>query len=378
MNGKHWITCIGLWLVFSSVSADNGFTASGLQRKDFQMEVQGQATDLLTLTNKNGMEVCITNYGARVVSILAPDRNGKWEDVVCGFPTLKEYITQRQNFGASVGRYIGRILNARFTIDSVEYKLVPNNNGTVHCMHGGNPGHADRVWKVETVSTDSIVLSYLSPDGENGFPGNLKTELTYRLTDNNALDITYKATTDAPTVLNFSNHSFFNISGNLSESLENQSLWIDSDRFTPYDERKCVTGEMWQVAGTPLDFREPHVIGERINADYGQLKIVNGYDHTWELNTKGDDSRPAMWVYDPVSGRKLEVYTTQPGVQVYTANGLNRKLVGKQGIAYPTRSAICLETMHFQDSPNNPQFPTTLLRPGEVFHSHTQYRFIIE
>lgn len=377
MIGKHVMFCLGMFVACSSGLYGQDITASGLHRKDFQAEVNGQRTDLYTLANIHGMEVCITNYGARVVSILAPDRSGRMEDVVCGFPTIDGYTGQRQNFGATVGRYIGRILNARFTLDGVEHRLIPNNGKSGHISHGGNPGFADRVWKVEHVGPSAVTLSYLSPDGENGFPGNLKVTLTYRLTDDNALDLTYEAVTDAPTVLNLSHHSFFNISGNFLQRVESQQLWVDADRFTPYDDKKCVTGEYLSVADTPMDFRIPYAIGERIGEDYAQLKVVNGYDHTWELNTKGDDSRPAAWVYDEASGRKMEIFTTEPGMQIYTGNGLRGNMTGKEGVAYPFRSAVCFETMHFQDSPNRPRFPSTVLRPGEVFRSHTAYRFSV-
>lgn len=377
MIGKHVMFCLGMFVACSSGLYGQDITASGLHRKDFQAEVNGQRTDLYTLANIHGMEVCITNYGARVVSILAPDRSGRMEDVVCGFPTIDGYTGQRQNFGATVGRYIGRILNARFTLDGVEHRLIPNNGKSGHISHGGNPGFADRVWKVEHADPSAITLSYLSPDGENGFPGNLKVTLTYRLTDDNALDLNYEAVTDAPTVLNLSHHSFFNISGNFLQRVESQQLWVDADRFTPYDDKKCVTGEYLSVADTPMDFRIPYAIGERIGEDYAQLKVVNGYDHTWELNTKGDDSRPAAWVYDEASGRKMEIFTTEPGMQIYTGNGLRGNMTGKEGVAYPFRSAVCFETMHFQDSPNRPQFPSTVLRPGEVFRSHTAYRFSV-
>lgn len=377
MIGKHVMFCLGMFVACSSGLYGQDITASGLHRKDFQAEVNGQRTDLYTLANIHGMEVCITNYGARVVSILAPDRSGRMEDVVCGFPTIDGYTGQRQNFGATVGRYIGRILNARFTLDGVEHRLIPNNGKSGHISHGGNPGFADRVWKVEHADPSAITLSYLSPDGENGFPGNLKVTLTYRLTDDNALDLTYEAVTDAPTVLNLSHHSFFNISGNFLQRVESQQLWVDADRFTPYDDKKCVTGEYLSVADTPMDFRIPYAIGERIREDYAQLKAVNGYDHTWELNTKGDDSRPAAWVYDEASGRKMEIFTTEPGMQIYTGNGLRGNMTGKEGVAYPFRSAVCFETMHFQDSPNRPRFPSTVLRPGEVFRSHTAYRFSV-
>lgn len=376
MIGKYYLILgMGLCMALSSCSSSQQTTASGLERNRFRTEVNGQQTDLFTLTNRQGMEVCITNYGARVVSMLVPDRNGKREDVVCGFASIDAYRKQRQNFGSTVGRYIGRILNARFTLDGTEYRLTPNNGVSGHISHGGNPGFADRVWKVERSNAHRIVLSYLSPDGENGFPGNLQVKLTYRLADDNTLHLTYEAVTDAPTVLNLSHHSFFNLSGRLDQSVESQWMWVDADGFTPYDDKKCVTGEIHSVAGTPFDFRRPHRIGERINDAHRQLKITNGYDHTWKLNTAGDDTRPAAWVCDSVSGRKMEVFTTEPGVQIYTGNGLKGKMIGKGQIAYPFRSGVCFETMHFQDSPNQPQFPSTALRPGEVFRSHTAYRF---
>lgn len=378
MIGKHCIAGIGLFIALISCHSRRDITLSGLHREDFRTEVNGQTTDLFTLTNKHGMEVCITNYGARIVSLLVPDRNGKPEDLVCGFPTINAYMEQRQNFGSTVGRYIGRILNARFTLDGTEYRLTPNNGKSGHISHGGNPGFADRIWTVEHANAHSVCLSYLSPDGENGFPGNLKVKLTYRLTPDNALDLTYEATTDAPTVLNLSHHSFFNISGDFTRSVEDQEMWVDADRFTPYDDKKCVTGEFLPVNDTPFDFRTPQTIGKRINENHPQLKVTRGYDHTWELNTKGDDTRPAAWVYDARSGRKMEILTTEPGVQIYTANGLRGKMVGKGNIAYPFRSAVCFETMHFQDSPNRPQFPSTVLRPGEVFRSHTAYQFSVE
>lgn len=379
MTGKHFIACAGLLIALSSCHDENkDITVSGLRFDDFRMEVEGNQTDLVALTNKNGMEVCITNYGARVVSLMVPDREGQLADVVTGFPTLQEYLDQTQNFGATIGRYIGRILNARFTLDDVEYQLVPNNGKSGHTAHGGNPGYACRVWNIESSDAQSVTLSYLSPDGENGFPGNLKVTLVYRLTNDNALDLTYEATTDAPTVLNLSHHSFFNISGDFTRTVEDQQMWIDANRFTEYDSTKCVTGQFIEVEGTPMDFRTPYAIGERIDEDDPQLKVTKGYDHTWELNTLGDDTRPAAWVYDAVTGRKMEVYTTEPGVQVYSGNGLKGNMTGKGGVAYASRTAVCFETMHFQNSPNYPQFPTTALYPSDVFRSHTVYSFSVE
>jgi len=302
---------------------------------------------------------------------MAPDKNGKMEDVVCGFPSIQDYMELRQNFGAAIGRYIGRILNATFTLDDVEYKL----SGKKHCSHGGYPGFADRVWRPRQEDPQTLYLYYLSPDGENGFPGNLNVCLIYRLTDDNALDIVYEATTDKPTVVNLSHHSFFNISGKLGSSIENELLQIDSDYITEYDEDKCVTGAFLPVKGTPFDFNEPQLIGDYIDGEDEQLKITNGYDHTWVLNTNGDDTCMAICLTDSESGRTLEVYTTEPGVQVYTANGLNGKTIGKNEVAYPFRGAVCLETMHFADSPNKPHFPSTVLRPGDTYYTHTVYKF---
>lgn len=349
-------------------------TQSGLKVIDFQGEFDGKQTNLFILKNKHGMEVCVTNYGARVVSIMAPDRHGKMEDVVNGFPTLKEYMDVSQNFGSTVGRYIGRILNATFTLDSVTYHLTRNTG--LHSAHGGNPGFAAKIWQAEQLDDSAVRLRYLSVDGENGFPGNLEVYLTYHLTDDNALDITYKAQTDKPTVVNLSHHSFFNISGDLTTTIEEQILYVNADYYTPYDSTKCVTGEFASVSGTPFDFTIPRRIGERIDEDHPQINITRGgYDHCWALNTNGNVDNLAASVYEEKSGRFLEVYTNEPGLQVYTAGGLKGKMIGKQGIAYQRRNSICLETMHFQDSPNKPQFPSTVLRPGEEYYSRCIYKF---
>lgn len=376
MNVKNLII-VGVAVLFSACTPKTDLTLSGLDKKNFQMEVEGKQTDLVVITNDNGLEACITNYGARLVSLMVPDKEGKLEDVVTGFPTIEEYVSQNQNFGATVGRYIGRILGPSFTIDSVAYKLQGYGK-TTHISHGGKPGFAGRMWNIEKVEKDAVTLSYLSPDGENGFPGNLQVFLTYRLTDDNALDLRYEATTDKPTVLNLSHHSFFNISGNFHQTVENQSMWIDAEQITPYDEKKCVTGEYLEVEGTPFDFRIPQLVGARIDEENNQLKVTRGYDHAWVLNTQGDDACIAAWIYDAASGRKMEIYTTEPGVHIYSANGLRGKLVGKDSIAYASRTSICFETMHFQNSPNIPHFPTTLLRPGETYKSHTVYRFVVE
>ena len=363
--------------LFTACECRQESTLSGLQIKDFDANVNGQLTRLYVLKNSHGMEACITNYGARVVSIIAPDRNGKMEDVVCGFPNIKDYMSQKQNFGATIGRYAGRILNSTFTLDSVKYHLKPNTG--IHCAHGGDPGFAAKIWQAEQIEKNVLRLSYLSITGENGFPGNLAVTVIYTLTEKNELDIRYEASvTGSPTVVNLTHHSFFNISGNLRTNVEKQQLYVNADAFTSYDSLKCITGKIVPVKDTPLDFSSLRFIGERIDADYPQLKVTGGYDHTFVLNTMGNDTRLAAKLVDPQSGRVLEVYTNEPGLQIYTANGLKGKLVGKGGIAYPRRGAICLETLHFADSPNKPQFPTTVLRPGEKYHSHCVYRFMVE
>ncbi|MCD8262023.1 MAG: galactose mutarotase [Bacteroides sp.] len=341
--------------------------------KDFQREVEGQLTDLYVLRNRAGMEVCITNYGGRVVSIMAPDRDGNFEDVVLGFPTIDEYVNQKQNFGAIIGRYIGRILNGRFQLDGEEYTLTPNTGP--HSAHGGDPGFAARIWQAEHLDQYALKLSYLSVDGENGFPGNLRVRVVYRLTEDNELDILYEAETDKPTVVNLSHHSFFNISGDLFRPVEDQLLYVNAGFYTPYDSLKCVTGEIAPVTGSAFDFNHPVRIGNRIDEEILQLQVTGGYDHTWVLNTAGDETALAARVSDPQSGRTMEVYTNEPGLHIYTSNGLKGNIRGKERIPYPRRNSICLETMHFADSPNKPHFPSTRLDPGEVYRSRCIYRF---
>lgn len=350
-----------------------GITLSGLDPSRFNAVIDGKSTALYVLTNDKGNEACITNYGARLVSLMEPNWNGRMEDMVLGYDNVMDYHTKGQNFGATVGRYIGRIVGPRMTIDGKTYKLQENGKGVI--SHGGRPGFADRVWDVVSYSRQKLVLRYVSPDGENGFPGELTTTLTYALRDDGALGIDFKAVTTRTTVVNLANHSFFNISGNPERTVETQSLWIDSKKIATYDKNKNVTGEFLDVRQTPFDFHKPHQIGERINEDNPQLKVTGGYDHAFSLSHGGDLSRPAAILYDAQSGRALTVYTTEPAIQVYTGNGLKGNQVGKKGVVYKKRCAICLETLHYADSPNRPQFPSTLLRPGQTYHSHTVFVF---
>ncbi|MBQ5456767.1 MAG: galactose mutarotase [Prevotella sp.] len=347
-------------------------TLSGLDPTRFQSKVEGKPTALYTLTNQ-GMEACITNYGARLVSLMVPDRYGRVDDVVLGFDNIDDYHQQKNNFGSVVGRYIGRIKGASFELDGKTYQLQQTGGGNI--SHGGYPGFADKPWEMVGKTDTTLVLKYVSPDGENGFPGTLTVFVTYHLKYNHALTISYEAQTDKPTVLNLSNHSFFNISGDLSSSVLSQQLMIDSKKIATFDKNKNVDGRLVKVRHTPFDFTKMKTIGKDINVQDEQLAITKGYDHSFALRKAGKGKHPAVILYDEKSGRRMSVYTDQPAVQVYTANGLNGKLVGKNGIAYQSRSAICLETMHFADSPHHSTFPSTVLRPGETFQSSTTFAF---
>lgn len=335
--------------------------------------VKAQQYELYDLRNAQGMTMSVTNFGARIVKLCVPDKYGKMEDVVCGFDTLEHYSAYKQNFGATVGRYIGRILNAKFTLDGKTYHLDAEKNG--HCSHGGKPGFANRFWTITRKTTDELQLKYISPDGESGFPGELTMLVTMRLTDKNELRIDYEATTTRATVLNPSNHSFFNISADFQHDVLDQSLMIDADSIAVYDDQKCLTGEMMAVEGTPFDFRTSQLVGKHIDDDDVQLKVTGGYDHTYQLRNPGDINRVAASIYDPKSGRTMDVLTTEPALHIYTANGLKANMPGKNNTKYARRTSICFETMHYADSPNKPKWPSTVLRKGEVFHSTTIYRF---
>lgn len=373
MKRTFYIVLTTAGLLLSSCASADFVSLSGLSSDNFRMVIDQKKTWLCRLRNSNGLEICITNYGARVVSVMVPGRSGEQEDIVCGFDNIHDYRQYRQNLGSVVGRYIGRILGAQFTIDGTVFHLQAN--GGKHCAHGGYPGFADRVWTVKNSTPQCLQLVYASPDGENGFPGNLTLSVTYRLTDANEFSILYEAETDKPTVLNPSNHSFFNLSGNLSHTILGEILWVDADSIAEYDANKCVTGRFLPAKDTPFDFKSARKIGDRIDEDNTQLAMTRGYDHTWKLNRQTGGLYKAALIIDEASGRTMEVYTTEPGLHLYTANGHNGKLKGKRGIMYPRRNAICFETMHFADSPNKSQFPTTLLRPGEKFCSETVFKF---
>ena len=337
--------------------------------------VEGKEVNLYTLKNNKGMVVKITNYGGIIQTLTAPDRNGKYEDVVLGYDSLNQYVNNSPYFGAIIGRYGNRIAKGRFVLNGVEYKLATNNGP--NSLHGGNKGFDKRVWKAKPFETDSTVgleLTYLSKDGEEGYPGNLKVKVVYTLDNHNALRMEYWATTDKPTPVNLTNHSYFNFTG-CKTNIYGHKLWINANHFLPVDSTLIPTGEIRSVKGTPFDFTTPTEIGARINADDIQLKYGRGYDHCWVLNNWDRTLKKQISVYEPTTGRFMEIFTDQPGVQFYSGNFLDGSIIGKKGIAYKHRYALVLETQHFPDSPNHPNFPNTILKPGEEYHTVTVLKF---
>ena len=351
-------------------------TVSGLNPADFQTEVDGKQTALYTLKNANGMEVCITNFGGRIVSVMVPDKDGVMRDVVLGFDSIADYVKYPSDFGATIGRYANRIGQGKFSLDGTDYQLPTNNYG--HCLHGGPKGFQYRVFDAVQPDQRTLQLSYLAKDGEEGFPGNLNCQVTFTLTDDNAIDIHYAAETDKPTIVNMTNHSYFNLDGDPSQNNSEYLLTIDADNYTPVDSTFMTTGEIVPVEGTPMDFRQPVAVGARIDDDFDQLKNGLGYDHNWVLNTKGDDSRACATLLSPKTGIKLEVFTNEPGIQIYAGNFLDGTLRGKKGITYGRRASVCLETQKYPDTPNKPEWPTAVLRPGEKYDSHCIFRFSVE
>ena len=349
----------------------------GIKKSVFGKTAEQKVGDLYMLTNRNGMQVGITNYGGRVTSILAPDRHGTMADVVLGFDHLDGYLGNNPFFGALIGRYGNRIAKGRFTLDGREYKLAQNDGA--NSLHGGLKGFDKVMWTAREVSSHppALELIYVSPDGEEGYPGKLTTKVVYTLTDSNELKIEYTATTDKDTVLNLTNHSYFNLAGEGNGGILKHEIMINADRFTPVDATLIPTGELRKVEGTPFDFRRPTAIGARINNADEQLKFGRGYDHDFVLNRTGPGLTLAARVTEPESGRVMEVFTTQPGIQFYTGNFLDGSIHGKGGKVYGHRSAFCLETQHFPDSPNHPKFPTTELKPGQTYHQTTVYEFSI-
>jgi aldose 1-epimerase len=367
------ILCMTLWM-----SSGKAEAKSGMQQKSFGKTRDGQEANLYILTNKNGMQAAITNYGATLVLVSVPDRNGKIGDVILGYDSVADYEDGKAYFGATVGRYANRIAHGKFTLNGTTYTLAKNDGENT--LHGGTKGFNKQFWTAKDVSGSSgqaLRLTYLSKDGEEGYPGNLHITVTYTLAaDRNELRIDYGATTDKDTVINVSNHAYYNLAGQGNGDILQHQLTLHASRFTPVDQTLIPTGELRDVKGTPFDFTKPTAIGARIDNDDQQLKLGKGYDHNWVLDHKTKASlAPAAEAYDPQSGRVLEILTTEPGIQFYTGNFLDASVHGKGGKTYGFRSALCLETQHFPDSPNHPGFPSTVLGPGQHYHSTTVYKF---
>ena len=366
-------------------------TVSGLNPSAFDSTINGKKTELLTLTNQKGMEVCLTNYGGRVVSICVPDKNNKPTDVVLGYDNIAQYadtLHSPSDYGSSVGRYANRIKDSKLIIDGKSYQLKVNDNS--NCLHGGgNSGWMNQVYDIKAKTDSSVVFAIKAKDGENGFPGTVEATATYTVRNNNSLDIVFEATTDKKTVINMTNHCYFNLNGDLSKDGFDQIMYINADKFTPSDKYYIPTGEIKDVTGTPMDFRKAAVIGEKIDMTYDQIKNATGYDHNWCLNTyqhgKGNDQAIAASLYSPKTGIKLLVYTNEPGLQVYTGNFQGTGITCKHGIKYPKHVSVCFESQKYPDSPtkiNNKtkgwEISNPILKPGEKYYSHLIYKFSIE
>lgn len=378
---KKTLVAIGMSLALLTACAPQqkeNLTLSGLNPAKFETLVDGnKAVKLYTLKNTAGMEVCITNFGGRLVSIMVPDKNGNMTDVILGFDNVSDYQNIANDFGASIGRYANRINQGKITVDGVEYQLPQNNYG--HCLHGGPEGWQYKVYEAKQLNDTQLELVLNSPDGDSNFPGNVVAKVVYTLTEDNAVDIAYEATTDKKTVINMTNHAYFNLNGDPSVSSMNQILYIASDSITPVDDTFMTTGEMMAVAGTPFDFNTPKAIEQDVtNFDNEQIKFGNGFDHNWVLNTKCDITKLAAKLTSPVTGITMEVYTNEPGVQVYTGNFLDGTVTGKKGIVYPQRASVCLETQHYPDTPNKAHWPSAILEPGQTYRSQCIYKFGVE
>ena len=363
-------------------------TASNLDPAKFDTIINGDTVKLYVLKNANGMEACITNYGGRVVSLMVPDKDGNLTDVVLGYDNIAQYadtLNSPSDYGSSVGRYANRINDGKITVAGQQYQLTQNDtgNGAKHCLHGGgNTGWMHKVYQAKLVDEKTLRLSLVSPDGDNGFPGTVTAVTTYKLTDDNVLDITFEATTDKETIINMTNHNYYNLNGDLSQEGMDMVLYINADNFTPSDASYMTTGEIKPVEGTPMDFRTPSVIADKMDTTYVYIKNATGFDHNWCLNTfkdgKGDDSQICASLYSPKTGILLEMFTNEPGVQVYTGNFQGTGIACKHGVKYPKHVSVCLESQKYPDSPNKKDWVQPTLKPGEKYYSHAAYRFSVK
>lgn len=357
----------------SQTTSAGDISSKGISVAPFDTLSDGTPVSLYTMTNGKGTTMKVMNYGGIIVSLEVPDRNGNPVDVILGFDSLRAYEKRNPFFGALVGRYGNRIGKAKFVLDGKEYNLVKNNNG--NHLHGGTKGFDKVIWKVDEIAAEdgvAIKLSYLSKDMEEGYPGNLNVEVIYTLTADNTVKFDYKATTDKKTIINLTQHTYFNLNGCQRDILDHE-ISLNADKFVVVDETLIPTGEIRSVENTPFDFRTPVRIGERINDKDQQIQFGRGYDHCWVIN--GNGMRVAAEVYEPASGIEMTVMTTEPGVQFYTGNFLDGTLTGKNGVVYKQRMGFCLETEHFPDSPNQKEFPSVVLSPGDTYSSHTSYQF---
>ncbi len=369
---------LSLLIALSFVFCSHQKLKSGIDPQAFNKSLNGAAAKLFTLKNKNGLELSITNYGGRIVSLMVPDRSGKFEDVVLGYSSLDGYLNgNEQYFGAAIGRYGNRIAKGGFKLDDVNYKIAVNNGP--NALHGGIKGFSMKVWDAKQNSDQELEFTMVSPDMDEGYPGMLKVMIVYRLTDQNEVSIYYSASSNKPTVINLTNHSYFNLHGAGNKDILDHVLMINADHFTPVDSTLIPTGKLEPVKGTPFDFTTPATVGSRINDKHEQLTFGLGYDHNFVLNKEKDQKISlAASVYDPISGRFMQVFTNEPGVQFYCGNFLKGKEIGKGNKPYGFRSALCLETQHFPDSPNHPEFPSVVLRPGQIYSSACMYKFSVK
>ncbi|MCR5069096.1 MAG: galactose mutarotase [Prevotella sp.] len=371
--------------------SDNGSQSSlksGLNPAAFDTTINEKPVKLFTLKNANGMEVCITNYGGRVVSLVVPDKDGKPTDVVLGFDNIKQYadtLNSPSDYGSSVGRYANRIAGGKFSINGTEYQLKQNDGD--NCLHGGGTtGWMNQVYDAEQIGDSILKLTITAADGENGFPGNVTATTIYKVTSDNTLDITWEATTDKETIINQTNHNYYNLNGDLSQVGTDMILYVNADNFTPSDKAYIPTGEIKPVEGTAMDFRKPHAIGDSINSQFDQIQNAGGYDHNYCLNTfkdgKGDDTQVCASLYSPKTGIFMEMFTNEPGVQVYSANfqgvGKDADIIRKGGLKYPKHVSVCLESQKYPDSPNKKDWVQPTLKPGEKYYSHAAYKFSIK
>jgi aldose 1-epimerase len=369
------IASLGVAACLTGCKSMNNSSKGSISKADFGKTPQGQTIEIYTLRNAHGAEAQIITFGGIVTSLKVPDKSGKLGDVVLGYDYLDGYLTNNPYFGATIGRYGNRIANGKFSVDGKTYTLAQNNGS--NNLHGGPNGFDKVVWNVEKASGDSLELGYLSKDGDQGFPGNLKARVRFTLTDDNALKIENTATTDKPTVVNLTHHSYFNLAGEGSGNILNHEVTINADKFLPVNANLIPTGEFRPVKGTPFDFLAPHKVGERINAGDEQLTLGNGYDHCWVVNKKSGELGLAATAYDAGSGRFMEVLSTEPATQFYTGNHVD-VAKGKNGHSYAKNSGFCFEPQHYPDSPNHPEFPSVVLRPGQTFKNTIIYKFSVK